>query len=116
MAGSAGTIDVDFGVVGVCDGPDFLRALNRVWDNSTDVARYEEVYLDRLAAGVRQWPVITLPGEAPVTMVTVNPGWGDGGYEVYLLEAGERAIGGEVVFIPMDASHQFEGVDEHEVL
>jgi hypothetical protein len=106
-AQSAGTISVDFAVVGVCDFPEFLGALNHACDAGKNIALYEENYLNQQANGDRPWSVIALPATMPTTMVTVSTGWGDGGYEVFRLDTDSSTIGIEVEFISPEERYPF---------
>lgn len=104
---SAGTVAVEFAVVGVCDGREFLEALEQVGTSGEGLDRYRALYLDRLAATERPWAVVALPAARPTAMVTVSAGWGDGEYAVYRLEVDGRGVGVEVEFIPLNTPYPF---------
>ena len=107
-----GDISVGFAVVGVCDHPVFLAALEQY---GTDLEQYNAKY-SRYLDDERGYGRITLRNTPEATMVFVRAGWGDGRYRVYELRQAAQLIGIEVVFIEPDEQYIFEDVSEYAII
>jgi hypothetical protein len=104
-----GAISVDFAVVGVCDHPGFLAALEPF---GTDLDQYNAVYGHKLDAP-EGYGRIVLQETPLLAMIFVQSGWGDGQYDVYQLMHNGSIVGLEVIFIDEQQPYLFEGAEAY---